>query len=229
VKGKLQGDQFDDLLDESEYFKKDEQAEVLDITPPYSYTPLWLEPGLSSESLAPARAYLTSRGYSRETWESCGIGACYKSYFDERVVIPIIEEGKWKGFVARDWSGQSVRKYLYPIGMNRSELMWQRHLLSVETSSPILVVEGVFDALPYLGHAVACLGKPSRKQVEQLKCSRRPLVIVLDGDAWEEGKALSQVLSLSGVKSAYIKLDAGEDPGSVDSGWLLNEAFNRVS
>jgi hypothetical protein len=228
IKGKIQSEEFDDGYS-LETATQVAESNVID--KPYHYTPLWLEPGASAEALAPAREYMLSRGFGPKTWEAAQIGACYGGYFENRVVVPILGGDcgtQWLGFVARDWVGTAERKYLYPRGMNRSDILWQCHLLYIETDEPVLVVEGVFDALPYVGSAVACLGKPAKKHVEMIKQAQRPIAVVLDGDAWEEGYALSQVLRLNGNRAGYVKLPAGEDPASVDCGWLLQEAYDCV-
>lgn len=202
--------------------------ELDEVRRPEDYEPLWKEPGLNAYALRRAREYMRSRKLYREIWEDAQIGACYKGYFRDRIIIPIIEKGKWYGFVARDWSNTAQRKYLYPMGMNKTELMWSRDLLYEITDDFLLVVEGVFDALPYYGRAVALLGKPTKKQVEQIKQATRPIVVALDGDAWEEGLALSQKLKLSGKQTGFVKLPPGQDPGSVDKEWLLYEAARSI-
>ena len=223
IKGKIKGEEFDDA-----FSKPYVPTEKQEIEKPEGYVPLWMEPGLNAEALSDARGYLRGRGFGRKTWDAAKIGACYRGYFSNRIIVPIIEDCKWYGFVARDWVGNAERKYLYPLGMNRTELLWQKYLLYEESNEPVIIVEGVFDALPYYGAAVACLGKPTHRQIEMIKQAKRPIAVVLDGDAWEEGYALSQRLRLNGNKAGYVKLPAGEDPGSVDCGWLLEEATRCV-
>ena len=200
--------------------------DISEIELPETYTPLWLEPGLNAAVLSDARAYLRSRGLGRAAWQKANIGACYDGYHANRVVVPILDEAqeKWIGWVARDWTGTAERKYMYPLGMHRSQIVFQQHVLQEESDAPVLVVEGVFDALPYIGNAVALLGKPSGLQFEILKKSKRPLAVVLDGDAWEEGYTLSQRLQLEGKRAGYVKLPPGSDPGDSDQNWLITEA-----
>ena len=107
--------------------------------------------------------------------------------------------------------------------------MYEHRVLHETTEEPAIVVEGVFDALPYFGRALAVLGKPSPWQVEALAATQRPIAVVLDGDAWEQGWALANKLQLAGVRAGSVRLPAGEDPNSVDRNWLLYEAARCVA
>ena len=95
----------------------------------------------------------------------------------------------------------------------------------VETDEPVMVVEGCFDALPYWPDAAALLGKPGEAQVRSLLEAKRPVVVVLDGDSWEEGMMLSMDLELQGQRSGYVRLPPKQDPNSVDHNWLRTEVM----
>ncbi len=204
--------------------------EVVELAPPDGFVPLWVEPGRSAEALAPARRYLEARGIGFTTWQAASIGACLTGSAKKRIVVPLFDADSsgWFGWIGRDWTGNSWLRYLYPEGMIKSALLYHAGLLQQPGDAPLLVVEGVFDALPYYGNAVATLGKPGADQVDLLASSRRPLVIALDGDAWEESYALARRLNLRGVRAGFVRLPAGEDPGSVEPSWLLSEANRAI-
>jgi DNA primase len=90
------------------------------------------------------------------------------------------------------------------------------------------VVEGVFDALALWPDAVAVLGKPSDQQVDALINAKRPVVIVLDGDAWLEGKWLAARLCLRGKRAGHIRLPPGVDPDEVDRKELEQQAMEAL-
>lgn len=202
-----------------------------DMSPPKGFIPLWVGDGLTAHCLKDAREYLLKRGLDFQTIADAKIGACLDGDFANRIVVPILDvaDETWLGYAGRDWTNQQYLRYRYPVGMPRSTIMYQQKALFVETDEPILVVEGVFDALSFFGHAVAVLGKPSPWQVQALSGSKRPVAVVLDGDAWEEGWALARKLKLAGVQAGSVKLPAGEDPNSVDHDWLRNEAARCVA
>lgn len=200
--------------------------------PPVDYVPLWCEPGRSAYSLKEPRDYLINeRGLDYKIMADAKIGACLSGEYGGRIIVPILalDGWTWLGYAARDWTQRQFLRYRYPVGMPRSTIMYHQEVLLVETDEPAIVVEGVFDALPYFSQACALLGKPSPWQIEQLKTSRRPLAIVLDGDAWEEGWTLSKKLMLAGVRVGNVKLPAGEDPNSVDLNWLRKAAAQCVA
>lgn len=194
------------------------------VSPPESLVPLWCEPGLTASCLEPARSYLLERGLPPSAWKAAALGACLRGLLRKRIIAPVLSDDgtQWLGHVARDWTGSSTRKYLNAAGMSR--LLYQGAQRFRETDAPLLIVEGMFDALPYIGSAVALLGKPSDSQVRMLAESRRPLVIALDGDAIRDSRALQQRLKLRGVNAGMVKLPPGMDPGDVDPGWLIEKA-----
>lgn len=205
------------------------------IDPPEGFEPLWRDPALTASCASSARRYLRERGFGRATWQRAQLGLTFDGLARNRIVIPVLDtEGEtWLGWIARDWTGVAVPKYLYPSGMPRGTILYEHRALFIETDDPVLVVEGGFDAMPYLGDAVACLGKPSKWQKEALKLAKRPVAICLDGDAWEEAYALSMQLRLDEVNACFVRLPPKEDPCSMaqkeGSDWLRAQAKKALT
>lgn len=210
-------------------------GEVSAIEPPEGFLELGREPGASAMVTAQAREYLLGRGFDKPLWRAIGLGVVLSGYYGGRIVMPVFAEDDetWLGWVARDYTGAAERKYLYPRGMMRGSILYQHRLIREETDEPALVVEGLFDAAPYYGHALACMGKPSKWHVEALAESRRPIACVLDGDAWREAEALSLRLRLRGVRAGFVRLPPRTDPNNVyqqrGAEWLLTEARRCVA
>lgn len=181
-------------------------------------------------SLRPARKYLRSRRLSQKVWGGADIHACLGGYYNRRIIVPIrLEPGKpWVGFVGRDWTNRSRLRYIYPRGMVRGKFVFNQSALFRETDEPVLVVEGVFDALPYWPNAVACLGKPSEEQRQLMLQAKRPIVVALDGDAWEQGWHLALWLQLNDKRAASVKLPPTSDPNDIDRRWLVTEARRAI-
>lgn len=192
--------------------------------PPH-FEPIWTDDAWSSLFLEAPRQYLTSRGVTRETCEQARIGIALEGTFAMRVIVPVFDlDGcTWLGFSARDWTNKQELRYRYPRGMQRAKFLFNQAALYVETDEPIMIVEGVFDALPYWPNAVACLGKPGDLHRQFMAEARRPIAVCLDGDAWEEGWALSEWLRLEVSQVGYVQLPPCTDPGSVDHAWLREE------
>jgi hypothetical protein len=180
---------------------------------PEGFLPLAEGDGFSAMSFRPARKYLASRHVSRETCRALGIGATLVGKAAHRIIVPVKVGNEWLGWVARSWFKNASLRYLYPRGMPRREILFNSAALLRETRDPAIIVEGVFDALPHYPHAVACLGKPTDDQLSIMLEAKRPLMVVLDGDAWREGRSLATALTMSGKNASFVRLPPLTDPG----------------
>lgn len=202
--------------------------QILAVEPPPEFVSLCSPDGMQSWSLAPAREFLLDRGLAPEAWEAGGIGACASGFLAGRVVVPIRDSADkpWRGWVGRSWvKDPAGSKYLYAKGMQRAEVLYNADALDLVTSEPVLVVEGVLDAISVgLGCSVAVLGKTSAPQVELLLAANRPVAIVFDGDAWRDGAELALRLQFEGLPAGSVRLPPKRDPDEVDKLALLAAA-----
>lgn len=106
--------------------------------------------------------------------------------------------------------------------------MWNVAALDVETSDPILVTEGLFDALPLYPYSVALLGKPTDHQIALLRDALRPVCMLLDGDAWRLSKAVAWRLYAQGQRVGFVKLPPTRDPNDLNPQRLLDQAVASV-
>lgn len=198
----------------------DERKALQAMQPPEGYYPLFEEPGLSSEVFAMARDYITrpmpqkGRGLAAAIARTAKIGFTMQGKFAGRVIVPILAPDRktWFGWSGRHLDEQAERKYLYPSGMNRGELLYNHAALLRKTDEPVIAVEGVFDALAFWPNAVAVLGKFSEQQLEAFKASPRPVCIVLDGDAWREAWITTARLRFEGKRAGFIRMPPKKDP-----------------
>jgi DNA primase len=192
------------------------EPEEVKIVPPEGFMYLAEEPACSALSTEQARKYLWKRGIRKDIVRDAELGITFEGKQKGRVIVPIKDPGGlWLGWVGRIYHSRPVMlKYVYPTGMKR-DMFFNQKALYAETDEPLYVMEGVFDALPHFPHAIACLGKPAKKQVEILLATERPVVVALDGDAWQEGEALAMRLKLEGKRAGFIKFPPLTDPGDV--------------
>lgn len=195
------------------------------VGPPEGFTLLASEEGRSSMALAPARRYLMGRNVGPDIWKLVGIGACAYGRQEGRVVVPVLwPDGKWAGWVGRAWIKRHPLPYVYPPGMQRGDVLYNGSCLEERTDEPVLVVEGVFDAIALWPRAVAVLGKPSHHQVGMLASAKRPVAVVLDGDALDDALGLVLKLRMAGQVAGMVRLAPKVDPDEVPRQWLLAEA-----
>lgn len=191
------------------------------------FYPLWTDAGWTSYSCRDARRYMRQRGFTRDHLAEADAHVALTGKYQGRVIIPHKDsDGEWWGFTGRRWYEDASPKVLYPKHMDRGRLFNEQALCDLTTTAPVMLVEGCLDALWYLPHCVASLGKPTAEHFKKLCLAVRPLVIVLDGDSWEEGRALMMRLRLRDVLAGYVRLPAGEDPNTVDPTWLQAQVLN---
>lgn len=176
-----------------------------------------------------AGQYLRSRGFFPRAWESLGIGACLHGAYYGRVIVPVKDGDSWLGWVGRVWTKKAPLPYIYPPGMRRGEFLFNQAALAEKTVLPVLVVEGVFDAMHLWPHGVAVMGKPTPKQKDLLLASPRPVVWVLDGDAWEEAWSLTAEFRLLGKETGFVKLPPRKDPDEYPAAWILECAVDSLA
>jgi hypothetical protein len=194
--------------------------------PPDGFYELFSGDGAGAVSLEPARRYVTrDRGITPALAREVGIGGCASGYYAGRVIVPVLGvDGDWRWWVGRAWTKKAEKPYTYPSG-DREGVLFNPGALAVESDKPVLVVEGVFDAIAYWPDAVAVLGKPTEAHVEAFAAARRPVAIVLDGDAHDEGWALAMRLRFEGQRAGAVKLGPRIDPDEVDRDELRAEAL----
>lgn len=180
---------------------------------PEDFMALGEEPGASALVTTQARRYLATR-VPESLWAEAGIGACLRGKYTGRIIIPVLSGEVWLGWVGRAWSKKLEKPYIYPPGVWRGRALYNHRVLHTEGDF-VYVVEGVFDALTLWPSAVAVLGKPSHEQVEALSLSKRPIVVVLDGDAHLEGHALALRLRRNGAVAGSVRLPPKTDPDEV--------------
>jgi len=165
------------------------------------------------------------RGIPEITCRAAGIGATVEGMHAHRVIVPVrTVDGTLAGWVGRDYTGVSPRKYVNSKGMPRRSLLFNAGALATAQIVPVIVVEGVFDALPVWPHAVAVLGKPSEEQLRRLRQSGRAVAFAFDADTAQLSCALAAQFRLWDVQAGWVALPSGTDPGDADPSWLIEQA-----
>ena len=158
--------------------------------------------------------YLNERGITQKEIIKYNIGYCKDGLYSRRVIIPSYNsDGQLNYFVSRSYYPEEKMKYKNPpISKNviclESQINW---------NEPIILCEGVFDAITIKRNAVPLLGKfPSRLLVEKIFMSGvTDIIISLDNDAMNEALKAGEYFRKQGinVRMMYLKDKDAADMG----------------
>lgn len=162
-----------------------------------------------------AMFYLTQRGISIKEIIKYNIGYCKDGLYSRRVIIPSYDSnGQLNYFVSRSYYQEEKMKYKNPpISKNviclESQINW---------NEPIILCEGVFDAITIKRNAIPLLGKfPSRQLVEKIFMSGvTDIVISLDNDAINEALKAGEYFRKQGINVTMMYL---KDKDAADMGY----------
>lgn len=166
-----------------------------------------------------AREYMERRGFSPATLNKVKAKVTYNWSYG--LIFPMLDNGKFKGWVSRTMQKQieEKRKYLYNAGFSRATTLCGQY----GTEDYVFVVEGYMDRLKFvqngIDNVVAILGwKASREQLQKLKDAGVTTIIsALDNDpCGQRGtRYLETVGGFQVVRWKYLK--GIKDPGDMDA------------
>ena len=178
---------------------------------PRHYKPLWIR----SKSLYQGHAlkFLTDRGITKYDIKKYKIGFCEDGLYQHRVIVPSHnEDGILNYFVGRSYM-ESGMKYKNP-NVSKDVVGFDYH---IAWSRPIVLCEGVFDAMTIRRNAIPMFGKkPPRKllmKIFQKRC--KTIYIALDDDARKEAYMLGEFFSDFGIDSKVVNLPKDKDPNDL--------------
>ena len=133
--------------------EKDEKTEY-NVSLPQCYKPLWRK---SDDPLYKnAIHYLRRRGIGGIDILRYSMGYCTSNGYSNRIIIPSYDgDGKLNYFIARDMFPNSKFKYKNP-PMSKDTVCFE---MFINWNEPIVLVEGVFDAIAIRNNAIPLLGK----------------------------------------------------------------------
>ncbi len=140
-----------------------------------------------------AHNYVKSRNITDEMLKKFNIGFCYQGPYMNRIIIPSYDiDGHLNYFIARSYETRTKMKYKNPEAQ-KEIIIFNEKLIN--WNDPIYIVEGAFDSI-FLPNAIPMLGKVmSEKLFEQLYEKANKIVVVLDGDAWENAQLIYHKLN----------------------------------
>ena len=156
--------------------------------------------------------YLYKRGFTDRDFIKYNIGYCTSGPYEGRVVVPSYNESNQLNFfVARTYEN-AYHKYKNPEASK--DIIGFENLIN--WSQPIILVEGVFDAIAAKRNAVPILGKSlSKSLLKKLVDSRvEDIYIALDKDAFKKALEYTEQFLNMG-KRVYLVDMQDKDPSEM--------------
>ena len=156
--------------------------------------------------------YLYERGLTDYDFIKYGIGYCTTGEYGGRVIIPSYSaSGTLNFFVARTFDGNYF-KYKNP--ETSKDIIFFENLINWNT--PIILCEGVFDAIAIRRNAVPLLGKSITNELYKriLTSKLTDIYIALDTDAQTQALRIAEKLIAAGFRVFLIELP-DKDPSDM--------------
>jgi len=193
---------------------------------PSEFKPLWIK----SDNLIYKHAikYLHSRRIGVREILRYGIGYCETGPYSNRIIIPSYDgEGKLNYFVGRDIFPDSKFKYKNP-QISKNIVPFE---LYINWAKPLIICEGVFDAIAIKKNAIPLLGKFLSKELVKTIITNgvMEVYIALDTDARSDAIKLSKFFMDYGI-SVHLMNMADEDPSNIgfENFWKLKKETPRL-
>lgn len=191
---------------------------------------LWTSHKIIEGEIIKARDYMKSRGFEPSTLNKAGAKITYNDSYE--LIFPMLDNGKFKGWVCRtmDPNLAKKRKYLYNEGFRRATTLVGNY----GSKDYVIVVEGYMDRLKFVQYGeenvVAILGwKMSIEQEKKLKQKGiKKIISALDNDeCGRKGtKYLRKIFGEQNViRWSYLK--GIKDPGDMTY-YSFNKMFNKT-
>lgn len=161
-----------------------------------------------------AKAYLTRRGITEEDILKYNIGYCEQGRYSNSVIIPSYDkDGRINYFISRSFEKDPARKYNAP-SCNKNDLIGFEYYINWKV--PIILCEGIFDAIALRRNAVPLFGKtiPKALMMKLVENDVKTVYLALDNDALKEAIKYSVELLNMGKDVYLIELNS-KDPSEI--------------
>lgn len=195
--------------------KKQEQGTHV-ISLPKEFIPLSNTPSLDKITQIEARhafKFLKHRGITEADILKYNVGFCVEGNFAKRIIVPSFDEnGTLNYFVTRTYLLDDPQKYKNP-PVDKNIIGWEYY---INWNTPIILVEGIFDALTIKRNVIPLFGKTiSESLMKKIVGSQvQKIYIALDNDALKEAiKHCERLLSFG--KEVYLVELGGKDANEI--------------
>jgi len=166
-----------------------------------------------------SRVYLNNRNVSNGDILRYGIGYCEEGMYSNRVIVPSYNsDGELNYFVGRDIY-EGGFKYKNP-PVSKDVIGFD---LFINWNEPIILCEGVFDAIAIKRNAIPLFGKTIPKSLKKKIYEKKvkEIYILLDKDAISDAIKITDDLMKNGINVYFVSLSE-EDPSDMGFKKVIN-------
>jgi len=181
----------------------------------------------NSKQAARAKKYLENRNFSEEDYYFWKPGICKEGMYKNYIIFPSFDlGGELNFYIGRNYIDE-YRKYIQP-NRKSQDIIFNEY--SIDWEKPIILVEGIFDAI--VSGGVAMMGSfftEKHKLFKEIVKNDSIVYVCLDQDAQKKEMKIISRLNLYGIKIYKINIEPYKDPGSMSklefSERLKNSSF----
>ena len=213
-----------ELVGENKYYKVKKDDSKITVTLPKEFKPLWN--GGDGIVKRHALNYLYKRGITDKDIMKHNIGFCDEGQYSNRIIIPSYDsDGQLNFFVGRDFYNSKMKYKNSPtpkdvIGFD----------LFVNWDEPIILCEGVFDAMAFKRNAIPLFGKNVMKKLHKkiIESQVKTLYLALDNDAKSDAIKISDTFLNECIDVKLVMLK-DKDPSEIRFEGLLSYLKDKES
>ena len=213
------------LLGDVSFYKKDKDKKSEVIQLPQEYKSLSDD---SDTSIIKQHAirFLKKRGITKEDITRYNLGYCQSGKYNNRIIIPSYDsKGQLNYFVGRDFYSSNF-KYMNPPNVAKDVIGFD---LYINWSLPIILVEGVFDAMSVKSNSIPLFGKTILPKLYKKIVEKKvkDIFIILDSDAFDDAIRMTEKFVNEGINVNFVKLD-GQDPNDLGYKKMITKINNSL-
>ena len=198
------------LVDDIPRYKqnKDSKEEIVQL--PKEFKPLWN--GGDGIVKRHALSYLYKRGIDDSDILKYNIGYCDDGIYSNRVIIPSYDsEGQLNFFVGRDFYNSKMK---YRNSTTTKDIIGFE--LFINWDEPIILCEGVFDAMSFKRNAIPLYGKTVMNKLQKkiIESKMKKIYLALDSDALSDTIKISENFINNGIEVRMMEFKE-KDPNEV--------------
>ena len=212
-------EQFDELVElvgENKFYKVKEQDKKNIVKLPDDFKPLWN--GNDGIVKRHALTYLYKRGITDEDIIKYNIGYCDSGLYSNRIIVPSYDSnGRLNFFVGRDFYSSKMK---YKNSPTSKDIIGFE--IFINWDEPIILCEGVFDAMAFKRNAIPLFGKtvPKSLQKKIIEFGVKTLYLALDNDAMSDTIKITDMFLSEGIDVKIMVLK-DKDPSELGFEKLL--------